>query len=94
MLPQDPAAFPTSIAFEGSDSPFLVVGGSDGSFAVVRISLWRDEAIVAGKAPPPVPDPDFVPGTDDEGNDLKAKMVAPSPPATEAESGYAIILRQ
>jgi WD40 repeat protein len=86
-------AYVTSIAFEGAESPFLVVGGNDGSFAILRISLWRDEVIVAGKAPAPSPDPDHEPSTDDEGKELKQKMIRFMPPVSEAPSGYAVVIR-
>jgi hypothetical protein len=87
-------AYVTSIAFEGADSPFLVVGGSDGSFAILRISLWRDDLVIAGKAPQGTPDPDHIEGeTDDDGKPIRKRVIPFEPPVAEAPSGYAMVIR-
>ena len=67
------------------DSPILLAGGSDGTLVAHRLTLWRDGAVVAGRAPAPVRDP-----TGDLDASGAPLMLETPRPAAHPTSGFAL----
>jgi len=76
----------TQLAFDSGDSPLLITGGSDGSILFHNLTLWKNDAVLAGKRPRSK----LIPGEFNENGSPKRSK--PKSPENKNKNGFALVV--